>query len=443
MRSAHRIQPALPLGTVPHKHARQLVYIAHILEQLPELERQVLDDLAPPSVRRDVGRTGLSAQQVLRILVLYILLKVDFEQLEFHLQDSQTYRTFCLVGLGEAAPKRACLQENLSRLRPETLQALHKILVERAVSLGVESGHAVRIDTTPVLAPIRAPLDSALLGDAVRVLLRLLRRAQKWVPMSVPSHQRRVRRRTTALRAEKLPEEERAALYFDLLQDTKRYVESALVAAEFLDGVTDPDALLLGVHLRTQAEHALCIIDQTERRILLGQKVPATAKRLSMFETHTDVLCKRDQVLYGHKVCVSFGRSGVVLAAQVLRHNPADSTLAVPAVEQIEQNTGRTPHDAALDSGFASRANVRELKERGVQRVALPPGRGIDGQAACGSRRVRRKLSRFRAGVEGLISWLKRSLAMGRSRWKSEQGFCAYVWSVLVTATLQAMAPAA
>jgi hypothetical protein len=32
---------------------------------------------------------------------------------------------------------------------------------------------------------------------------------------------------------------------------------------------------------------------------------------------------------------------------------------------------------------------------------------------------------------------------MGRSRWKSEQGFCAYVWSVLVTATLQAMAPAA
>ena len=238
MRSAHRIQPALPLGTVPHKHARQLVYIAHILEQLPELERQVLDDLAPPSVRRDVGRTGLSAQQVLRILVLYILLKVDFEQLEFHLQDSQTYRTFCLLGLGEAAPKRACLQENLSRLRPETLQALHKILVERAVSLGVESGHAVRIDTTPVLAPIRAPLDSALLGDAVRVLLRLLRRAQKWVPMSVPSHQRRVRRRTTALRAEKLPEEERAALYFDLLQDTKRYVESAITLTIENDYVT-------------------------------------------------------------------------------------------------------------------------------------------------------------------------------------------------------------
>lgn len=441
MRSAHLVQPPLPLGTVPHKHARQLVYIAHILGQLPQLEQQVLADLVPPGVRLDVGRTGLSAQQVLRILVLYILLKVDFEQLEFHLQDSQTYRTFCLLGLGDAAPKRACLQENLSRLRPETLQSLHRILVEHAVCLGVEPGHVVRIDTTPVLAPIRAPLDSALLADAVRVLLRLLRRAHKWVPLSPPSHQRRVRRRTTALRAEKLSEEERAALYFDLLQDTKRYVEAALVAAEFLDGVQDKDALLLGVNLRAQAENALCIIDQTERRILQGQKVPATSKRLSMFETHTDILRKREQVMYGHKLCVSFGKSGVVLAAQILRHNPADSTLAVLAVEQIEQNTGRTPHDVAMDLGFASRDNVKALKEHGVQRVALPPGHGIDGQAACGSRRVRRKLYRFRAGVEGLISWLKRSLAMGRSRWKGEQGFSAYVWSVLVTATLQALAP--
>lgn len=112
----------------------------------------------------------------------------------------------------------------------------------------------------------------------MRVLLRLLRRAQKWVPMSPPSHHRRVRRRTTALRAEKLSEEERAALYFDLLQDTERYVEAALVAAEFLDGVQDPGALLLGVHLRAQAENALCIVDQTERRILEGQQVPATGE---------------------------------------------------------------------------------------------------------------------------------------------------------------------
>lgn len=442
MRSTHRIQPSLPIGQIPHKHALQLRLIAQILDGLPQLEEQVLADLVPAQVRRDVGRDGLSAQQVLRVLVLYLLLKVDFEQLEFHLADSLTYRAFCLLGVGDSPPKRACLQHNISRIRPQTLQALHRILVEQAVQKGVESGHAVRIDTTPVAAPIRAPLDSALLGDAVRVLCRLLKRAQKLVPMSMPSHHRRVGYRTKALRAEKLDDEERAALYFDLLQDTKRYVEAAFLAADFLDGVDDAAAFTLAIHLRAQAEAALCIVDQTERRVLLGQKVPATAKRVSMFEAHADMLCKRNQVCFGHKVCLAFGKTGVVLAADILRGNPADVTLATATVEQIERNTGRIPHDVAMDLGFASRDNVGNLKELGVQRVAFPRGRGIDGYSACGSRRVQRKLYRFRAGAEGLISWLKRSLAMGKSRWRGEEGFFAYVWGVLVTASLQALAQA-
>jgi IS5 family transposase len=442
MRSAPRIQPSLPIGQIPHKHALCLRRIAQVLDNLPQLEAQVLDDLVPRLVRRDVGREGLSAQQVLRTLVLYLMLKVDFEQLEFHLADSPTYRTFCLLGVGDSAPKHSCLQENISRIPSETLQALHRILVEHAVATGVESGHTVHTDTTPVAAPMRAPLDSALLADAVLVLIRLLRRAQKLVPMSIPSHHRRVRHRTSALRTEKLDEEERAAQYFDLLQDTERYVEAALLAADFLDGVDGSKAFLQVANLRAQAESALCISDQTERRVLDGQSVPSTAKRLSMFERHFDTLRKRDQVDYGHKVCLSFGKTGVVLAVDILRGNPADATLAVPAIAQVVQNTGHTPHDAAMDLGFASHDNVAPLKDLDVQRVAFPKGRRIDGKEACGNRRVRRKLYRFRAGVEGLISWLKRSLAMGRSRWKGEQDFCAYVWGVLVTASLQALAAA-
>ena len=96
----------------------------------------------------------------------------------------------------------------------------------------------------------------------------------------------------------------------------------------------------------------------------------------------------------------------------------------------------------AMDAGFASKANVVALKELGVQRVAFNKSKGIDGEAACGNRRVRRKLYRFRAGAEGLISWLKRSLAMGQSRWKGEEGFQAYVWGVVMTASLQALARA-
>ena len=74
--------------------------------------------------------------------------------------------------------------------------------------------------------------------------------------------------------------------------------------------------------------------------------------------------------------------------------------------------------------------------------MAFSKGRGIDAQAACGNARIQRKLRHFRAGAEGLISWLKRSLGMGQSRWKGEQGYWAYVWGVIVTASLKALAQA-
>ena len=89
--------------------------------------------------------------------------RATLEQLEFHLCDSPTYRSFCLVGLGKRRPKRSTLHRNISCIRPQTLQALHQILVEHAVLSGLESGSMVRTDTTPVAASCD-PTDSALLG---------------------------------------------------------------------------------------------------------------------------------------------------------------------------------------------------------------------------------------------------------------------------------------
>lgn len=398
MRTTHRRQLSLPVPSVPHKHARMLASMAAILDAMPELEEQVLSDLTSDGVRSDFGRDGLSAQQVLRLMVLYTMLRTPFEQLEFHLADSPTYRAFCLLGLHDPPPKRASIAGNLSKLRPQTLQALHTHVVRYAVEHKLETVSAVRTDTTSVAAPIRAPLDSALLSDSVRVLERLLKRAQKWIPTQIPNHRRRVSHRTTALRTPKVSKEDRESLYSDLMDVTKFYVEAALFAATYLEGINDPKAYFLSIDLRAFAERALCVVDQTD------------------------------------------GKTGLVLAAEVLRGNPADSTLTTGAIEQVQSNSGKTPHDVAMDRGFASKKNVLDVKDLGVQRVDFGEGRGIDTEKACGNRRIRRKLRRFRAGAEGLISWLKRSLQMRESRWKGDQGFDAYVWAVIVTACIQAVA---
>ncbi len=113
LRTTHRRQLSLPVPSVPHKHARMLASMAAILDAMPELEEQVLSDLTSDGVRSDFGRDGLSAQQVLRLMVLYTMLRTTFEQLEFHLADSPTYRAFCLLGLTDPPPKRASIAGNL------------------------------------------------------------------------------------------------------------------------------------------------------------------------------------------------------------------------------------------------------------------------------------------------------------------------------------------
>jgi IS5 family transposase len=77
------------------------------------------------------------------------------------------------------------------------------------------------------------------------------------------------------------------------------------------------------------------VIDQTERRVLRGESVPATEKVVSIFEAHTDIIRKdRRDTYYGHKVTLSTGRSAMVVDLVIEKENPADSTLAVRSAER-------------------------------------------------------------------------------------------------------------
>jgi IS5 family transposase len=43
------------------------------------------------------------------------------------------------------------------------------------------------------------------------------------------------------------------------------------------------------------------VIDQTERRVFQGEKVPATEKIVSLLELHTDIIVKGSRdIQYGH-----------------------------------------------------------------------------------------------------------------------------------------------
>jgi IS5 family transposase len=183
------------------------------------------------------------------------------------------------------------------------------------------------------------------------------------------------------------------------------------------------------------------VIEQTERRVNGGEIVPAQEKVVSLFEPHTDIIVKdRRETLYGHKITLNGGVSGLVLDCVIHVGNPADSTLSTTMLERQTALYGRPPRQAALDGGFTSKANLREAKALGVVDLCFAKKRGLKVPEMVKSTWVYRKLRDFRAGIEGVISFLKRAFGLDRCPWRGESSFGSYVWSGIVAANLLMLA---
>ena len=114
----------------------------------------------------------MSADQVLRSAIVKTLFNFTYEQLAFHLVDSQSLSWFCRIGFAEAGFKKSALNKNIKAISDTTWQMINTELLGYAKTHNIEKGRKVRIDCTCVESNIHHPTDSNLLWDAVRVLTR-------------------------------------------------------------------------------------------------------------------------------------------------------------------------------------------------------------------------------------------------------------------------------
>jgi IS5 family transposase len=164
---------------------------------------------------------------------------------------------------------------------------------------------------------------------------------------------------------------------------------------------------------------------------------PAGEKIVSIFEPHTSIISKDNRVTeYGHKVCITTGASVIVTDVLVEVGNPADATLAVKTIERHKELFGKAPKQVSFDGGFATRSNLSAIKAAGVNDVAFHKRRGIEISEMTSSRRVYDKLRAFRAGIEGVISFLKRSFGLERCTWRGFASFRAYVHAGVLACNL-------
>ncbi|MFC1977804.1 transposase, partial [Chloroflexota bacterium] len=166
------------------------------------------------------------------------------------------------------------------------------------------------------------------------------------------------------------------------------------------------------------------VVRQTQEVIKGNRRLPR--RLVSLFDTDARPIKRgkaRADTEFGRKVLLGETDHGIITTYDVLEENPADTTLLKSVVKGHRRLFRKRLKVVAADRGFYSQANEDWLKDSGVKRVSIPK-RGKVGEERRSYQKQSwfKRLQRFRAGIEGRISLLKRKFGLKRSRVRGNSG---------------------
>ena len=434
--------------------------VAQMEPELTQIDRVLDDDEVHAMVRADLegrypkttktGRNSTPVEVILRMLVVRRLYGLSFQQTEWYVNDSLVLRRFCRVYC-QKVPDDTTLVRWERVIKPKTLEALNERLNAIAKSAKLTRARKLRTDGSLVESNVHYPSDNSLLADGVRVLSRLIKRAKPLLEGCVEKAEEVFRDRTRSGKrlAREIGSHSRQGVerlkagYERLLKVTAASVRQAKAVLTSLGELGSSQAEALAKRLGSFVGLVEQVIDQTERRVLRAEQVPAGEKIVSLFEPHTRII-KRGKAgkdtEYGRKVWVDEVDGGFVSGWRVLEGNAADQSQWQPSLDHHVEQFGKAPYQASADRGVYSAENERYALDLGVERVILPqPGYRSEERRLYEKQRWFRRGRRYHAGVEGRISVLKRKHGLDRCLNHGEEGFERWVGLGIIAANLAVM----
>jgi transposase, IS5 family len=350
---------------------------------LLEIIQQELSKRCKKSKTR--GRPSTPAEVVLRMLLLKHMRGWSFEDVSREVRANLVYREFTGIGGGKV-PDDKTMGRLARQLGPEAIEQLHRRTVAIALEKQVVTGRRMRVDTTVVETNIHYPTDSSLMGDGVRVLTRVMKRAAAAVGEAgtkLRDRSRSVKRRILQIAYASRDKSERGqqkmkAAYSKLLEATSRVVGQAKKFSGAIAAQVQQDGRAVLQKAKRQLDEMIPrvqqVMKQARERVLRGN-TRATNKILSMFEPDTEVIRKgkaSKPTEFGKMVKIQEAENQIVIHCEVFDQRPSDSELLTPSIEKHKELLNRVPDLAAADAGFFSAANEAAAKQLGVKRVAVP-----------------------------------------------------------------------
>lgn len=421
-------------------------------EQLYQLIKADLAKHRPKTMQ--TGRNSTPVEVIIRMLAVKRLYRFSYAETEQYVRDSLILRWFCRIYF-EPVFDHTNLNRWALLIQPESLHAFNDRLTTIATELKITRGRKLRTDGTVVETAIHYPTDSSLLADGVRVLSRTLKRAKELVGQAANGGPTLFRDRTRSARqqarriingARQRSETAKTAMkraYQRLIGIAQASVKQGRTVLTVLQSQAEPPAQKLAATLTTFIPRLEQALDQTVRRIIQAEKVPAAQKIVSLFEAHTDIIRRQKagkETEFGHKVWLDEVEGGIISRWEVLDGNPDDADQWLPALDHHLKQFGQPPRQASGDRALYSPNNEKEAYDQGVKYPILPqPGHKSETRRQYEAQPWFKRGRRFHAGVEGRISVLKRKHELDRCRDHGEANFDKWIGWGVIAANLAVM----
>jgi IS5 family transposase len=404
------------------------------LEQIDRLlDDPVFFEPFVPFFHPVIGRPSIPMETYLRMMFLRFRYRLGFETLCAEVADSLAWRRFCRINITDAVPHPSTLMKITTRCGEDAVDQLNDALLAKANAAHVVRLDKVRADTTVVPANVAYPTDSGLLTKGVAKLTKTVRALQS---LGLARRTRfRDRTRSVRRRAHQVAawlrrrsgdaKDEVLVLTGELATIAEASIKDAQVVATNArralrragEGASGKAGALVA-----ELERTISVLEQivVQTRTRLAGEVPNGATRIvSLHDTDARPIAKGrlgKPIEFGYKAQVTDNVDGIVLDHNVEVGNPPDAPMLGAAIGRIKQRFSKTPRAATADRGYGEAKVEAELRELGVQHVAIPrKGRpGAQRQGVESSRRFR-KLVKWRTGSEGRISHLKHSWGWERT----------------------------
>ena len=396
------------------------------------------------------GRPSTPVVVTLRVAVARRLQNWSYREAEQEINGSLQWRVFCALD-GQHCPDHTTLNDREKLIRPTTLHRINDRVVRLAQQRGVSDGHKFRSDGSVIETHIHHPTDSSLLADSVRVVGRTLADARRVLKPRRSDQKRLMRdshRRAQHLarqiahasrgpREQKSPTHKANRTYAALVKLTEQTLQHAWQVQQLLLAKGSAAAKSLAQTLVHYLPLVQVVINQTTRRVLHGETVPAAEKIVSLFEPHSAIIqrgkAKPKATEFGRKVWYAESDGGLITDYALLTGNPPETNQWLPSLRHHRQLFGHVPQQATADRGVYSADNEQRAKAMGVQRVVLPkPGAKDHKRQRRESQPWFKAVLRWRNGIEGRISHLRRARGLDRCRNHGDNGMERWLgWGVI------------